>query len=586
MSLTVVWGDDFVRLDPVKRTLLDQGRPETPPVRVRSGRNMHASFQLSVGPLAGNETARVRAGTLKTGGKSSIPSSQFDVYVEWFREVDGAWYPEICVPQRLTGGSTPDFRKKNNVPGAQYAGFWVDLFVPADARPGVYEGTVEVAAGSETLSVPVILEVAAVRLSHESCLDFSLNNYADGISKAWPELWNDRNHLRTAKYRRVEKGVFRTAHEHRGFLHYLPYGHSGDVRDTFAPPLAGEGHRRHVTSWADWDRHFGGYLDGSAFQGTRRGPHPVKRFWLPLNLCWPSDFLKFGQPGYQAEWQAVGRQMVDHVKEKGWTKTSFDMFPNHKQRFMFFPWDAEEARFVEDNELQYYLRTLWEGTFDRASTAPARFDYTFGTTWLFDQDVRSDLTEFIDVFIGGGMDVAYARSEIPRLLKKNRQLWPCLNSGNILQSVRAAAFPPLMVWMQDATGYMPYWSTMGGWGNRGWRDGSDKGSLAFLYCGAMLDSEETFASVRLKTQRNMLQAVDLFQSVADKSRGGKAAVKRKINQRLGIPADGWFPSRKPADDDTDRFTEEPPLAGWQQFEVEQYRAVQNMALTLAAGEKK
>ncbi len=585
MSRKAVWGDDFTRLDPVRRRALDGGKAEKPPIRLRAGRNMHVSFQLSVGPVGKDQAVRVVPGTLTGEKKAALAVGQSDVYVEWYREVEGAWYPEICVPQALTGGSTPAFRKLNGVPGAQYAGFWVDLFVPASARPGAYAGDFTVQLGKESFSVPVTLDVAAVTLGHESCLDFSMNNYADGISKGWPDLWNDPNHLNTAKYRRIEKGVFRTAHEHRGFLHYLPYGHSGDVRKTFAPPLAGEGHRRHVTSWTDWDRHFGGYLDGSAFKGTRRGPHPVKRFWLPLNLCWPSDFLKFGQPGYKAEWHAVGKHMVDHVKEKGWTKTSFDMFPNHKQRFMFFPWDAEEARFVEDNELQYYLRTLWEGTFDRKSTAPARFDYTLGTTWLFDQDVRSDLTEFIDVFIGGSMDVAYARSEVPRLLKKKRQLWPCLNSGNIVQSARAAAFPPLMVWMQDATGYMPYWSTMGGWGNSGWRDGTDKGSLAFLYCGAILGSEETFASVRLKTQRNMLQAVDMFQMAADKGKGGKSAVKRTINRTLGIPADGWDPSRKPADDDTDRFTEEPPLAGWQQFEVEQYRTVKNLAITLASGGK-
>ncbi len=585
MKRTVVWGDDFTRLDPIRRRALDQGAAAKPPVRLRAGRNMHVSFQLSVGPLARDEAATVEPGSLAGPGKNAIAGRQADVFAQWYREAEGRWYPEICVPQRATGGSTPAFRKLNGVPNARYAGFWVDVFVPADARPGRYVGEYSVRVGPSVLSLPVELDVAAPVLSHESCLDMSMNNYADGISKGWSDLWNDPGHLMTAKYRRVEKNVFRTAHEHRGFLHYLPYGHSGDVRKTFAPPLTGEGHRRRVASWTDWDRHFGGYLDGSAFKDTRRGPHPVKRFWLPLNLCWPSDFLKFGTPGYEAEWRAVGKDMVEHFKKKRWTKTSFDMFPNHKQRFMFFPWDAEEARFIEDNELQYYLGSLWQGTFDRKSTGPVRFDYTLGTTWLFDKDVRSDLTEFIDVFIGGGLDVAYARSAVPGLLKKNRQLWPCLNSGDMTQSVRAAAFPPLMVWMQDATGYMPYWSTMGGWGESGWRDGSDKGSLAFLYCGSVLDSEETFASVRLKVQRNMLQAVDLLHMAADKTAGGKAAVKRRVNQALRMPASGWYPSRKADSGDTDRFTEEPPLAGWRKFDSEQYRGVKNLALTLAAGGK-
>jgi hypothetical protein len=547
-------------------------------------RNAFASFQLVVSPVKSRQTVRVSAGRLVGTKNNSISAQQTDVFVEWFVPMDGGWYPDVCVPQSVTGGSTPDFRKKNGVKSATAVAFWIDIFVPADAQADRYVGDVTVHVDSEKISVPVTLNVADAALPPECCLDVSMNNYVDSISYGWPGLADDPERFRKSRYQRIEQNVFRAAHEHRAFLHYLPYGHSGYLIPGLTPPLTGVGNQRRVSSWAAWDRHFGKYFDGSAFEGTRRGAHPVQRFWMPLNLDWPSDFLKFGLPGYEAEWRAVGRDMVEHFKFKGWTKTSFDMFPNHKQRFRFFPWDAEEARFRADNDLHRYLAKIWKGTFDYETTKPVRFSYTLGTTWLFEEDIKSDLVDFIDVFIGGGGDLRNSNKELPRLHKAGSDVWPCLSSGNLTDSTRAAAFPPLMVWMLDGGGYMPRWLTMGGWGENAWRGrNSESGGTSFLYCGAPLGSDDTFASLRLKVQRNMLQTVDALQLAAD--RDGKSKVKAKVNRALKISAAGWLPSRKPDPDDTDRFTEEPPLAGWEKFTAEQYRSIHALAVNLATGEK-
>jgi hypothetical protein len=139
-----------------------------------------------------------------------------------------------------------------------------------------------------------------------------------------------------------------------------------------------------------------------------------------------------------------------------------------------------------------------------------------------------------------------------------------------------------MVWMLDGDGYMPRWLTMGGWGEKAWRgQNSERGGASFLYSGSPVGSEETFASLRLKTQRNMLQAVDALQLAANKA--GKNDIKKQVNRALGIPASGWLPSRKPDPNDTDRFTEEPALAGWERFSADQYRQVLSLAATLASG---
>jgi hypothetical protein len=86
--------------------------------------------------------------------------------------------------------------------------------------------------------------------------------------------------------------------------------------------------------------------------------------------------------------------------------------------------------------------------------------------------------------------------------------------------------------------------------------------------------------------------VDQFQFAADRRRGGRAAVQRSIDRLLGTRRVSWFTKRpdfvagkKPKDwVKADFATEEPPLAGWNKFSTAQYRALQDKASKLAAGE--
>jgi hypothetical protein len=590
MGSNVTWCDGLVRLSPVDGAVLDGDgeSAQTPPVRLRAMRNGFGAAQLAVGPLEKGAVVTVDGGALAGPDGASLRAAQWDVFVAWYVQVDGKWLPDALVPQAVTGGSTPVFRRENGVPGQRVAGFWLDLFVPADAKPGCYTGEVAVVVGKERTAVPVEVEVAAVVLPTRSTLDVSMNNYADGISAAFPAVRDDPRRFWGAKYRRIERGVFRAAHDHRTFLHYLPYTHSGYIFGDFAPPLAGEGTKRRVTSWTDWDKHFGPYFDGSAFAGTRLGAAPVKRFWLPLNLTWPSDFTKFGRPGYAAEWRAVGKQMADHFRKKDWTGTCFDMFLNHKQRYRFFPWDAEECRFLPDQDLHRYVRTFWEGAFDWKTTQPVKFQYTLGTTWTYGFDIRSDLAQFIDVFIAGTDGPAWFPEETARLRAEGRQVWSCTHAGSIADSPRATSYVALMAWMRDLGGIMPRWLSLGGWGADPWVNPPDKGGTTFFYPGARFETEETYPSLRLKVLRDAIQVVDALQLAVG---GGDAApIKERVNQVIGFKSGDWYPKRpayvtekKPKDwTGADFATEEPPLAGWRQIGAPMWRQLQSLASELAA----
>jgi len=594
MSLTVLWCDEFVRLDPFEGAALDgeNQAPEAPPVRLAAARNSAVSFQLLVGPVKGGREALVGPGGLSGPAGARIPASQFDVFVEWYHSIDGKWWPDALVPQDFSGGSTPALRRQMGLPGAaSFAGFWVDLHVPAGVRPGSYSGAIAVRSGQEVVQVPVSLEVSAARVPDEPALDVSFNNYVDSVSAPYADVRSNPRRFWTEKYRRIERGVFRCVHDHRSFLHYLPYTHAGYVHGDFAPPLAGEGPGKHVADWSNWDRHFGPYFDGSAFKGTHRGAVPVRRVWTPLNINWPADFLKFGKPGYAAEWRAVGRGMVEHFRKKGWTRTSFDMFPNQKQRFRFVPWDLEEARFLPDQDVHRYFRPIWEDTFGPKAAGPVRFSYTLGSTWTYHIDIKSDLAEFIDLFIAGTSGPAWYPEELERLHRNGRQVWSCTNSGSIATPTRAAAFTPLVMWMRGLDGFMPAWCSMAGWGGDVWHQVPGKGSTTFIYPGAELGSEETFPSLRLKVMRNALQTVDLLDAAAKRSRGGAAAVRGKVSRLLGFKASDWYMKRpayveKKLPKDwvgADFATEEPPAVGWQKMPSAKWRELGKTARTLAGG---
>ncbi len=544
MSNAVLWSDEMVRIDPQGGGPLDgeASGVEASPVRLRAARNETVSFQVHVPLRSRGDVASVTPGTLRGPGKAGLGPGDCEVHVEWCHRLDGRWWPDALIPQGFSGGSHPRLRADMGLPAStRLAGFWVDVFVPPDARPGRYAGIFKVRSGPRREDLPVELEVLSGRLPSEPALDVSMNNYADGISAGWPELKKMSGRAAAEKYLRIERGVFRAAHDHRAFLHYMPYTHAGFIHAGFAPPLAGEGAGKRVADWSGWDRHFGPYFDGSAFRGTRRGPTPVRRFYLPLNLCWPADFLKFGQAGYAAEWRAVGRDMVGHFRRRGWTRTCFDMFLNHKQRFRFFPWDCEEARFLPDNDLHRYVRKLWEGTFDWPSARPVKFKYTLGTTWTYDQDIRSDLAEFIDVFIANTNGPAEHARCLPGLHRAGRQVWSCLNTASSqVGHPSAAAVQPLLIWLRDLDGFMPRWASMAGWGGDPWHDLPEKGAATFMYPGGPLGSEETFPSVRLKVLRNSLQTVDALQASVERSGGSKSRLKARVDgllgRRLGAPA--------------------------------------------------
>jgi hypothetical protein len=140
----------------------------------------------------------------------------------------------------------------------------------------------------------------------------------------------------------VEREFFRLSREHRALFQNLNYLHSGKPVDIFAPELEGSGAAIRVKSWEAFDRHFGPYLDGTAFQGSRRGAFPIEFMFTPFNLGWPAAYEKFGQKGFKTEYRRILWEYARHFEEKGWTKTVNEIMFNHKKDYRFFPSTQDE----------------------------------------------------------------------------------------------------------------------------------------------------------------------------------------------------------------------------------------------------
>ena len=139
----------------------------------------------------------LEAGDLTGPGGATIPASrarlyrqhQFEITIPTVRNDDfkPGWYPDGLIPfrhpesgQPLTGARLTAV--PFDLPANQTHGFWVDVFVPADAAPGKYSGTYRLtAAGKPLATVPVSLTVWDFDLPRVSTMATALGSPAERI---------------------------------------------------------------------------------------------------------------------------------------------------------------------------------------------------------------------------------------------------------------------------------------------------------------------------------------------------------------------------------------------------------------------
>jgi hypothetical protein len=533
---------EFSRIDPfgqvvkadrvaeATRALLN---PERRTVSLQSARGGYVSFHLVADLQRGQEGKGAKGKTGKAGGHFPISpftplalsyalelnwapgysGIQTDVYREWFHFLDRtkSYYPDALIPIQLPYRSRlpePD----NRIAGQTAQAFWVDIWVPASARPGLYRGRATVTAGRYRTGLLIDLKVLPVTVPRRDVVTVDHNSYGSSwLAGQYPGLVRDhRDFYSSDAFFHLIQAYHRIFYEHRGVFHQLGYGHAGKVGPEFAPALEGAGRSLHIVSWDLYDRHYAALFDGSAFATTRQGARPIPFVYLPINPEWPASFVNWREAGYEAEFVHVLSEMEHHFREKGWTETRFEMFFNHKKRYMGFPWDGDEVRFPKDNQyFTEYARLLKKAL---PPDTPVKFVFRADVSWDMDQQFRG-LQGMVRMWVCGGSILSWYKDAPAMLHQRGDLVWYYSGPPSVDEPAVAITKFPLQAWLWGVDGFV-HWLTVDP-GEDPWFH-FEGGSTTLVDPGDRFRKEEPIPSIRLKIERNCLQDLALLESLKDR----------------------------------------------------------------------
>lgn len=464
-----------------------------------------------------------------------------ELHREWFHFLTARklYYPDALVPVSSPyQAQLPD--PGNRVPGQTAQSFWLDIWVPADARPGPYTVTAALNVNGAKTTLPIAVNVLAAVVPATDPIVLDQNSYGTSwLAAQYPTL---AKRLGSGFYLSDEffsliHAYHRVFYSHRGIFHQLGYGHGGKVGPEFAPTLAGSGKTKHVADWTLFDKHYGPLLDGSAFANTRRGPQPIPFVYLPVNPEWPASYLWWGEPGYEREFVNVLSEMEAHFRQKGWTHTTFELFFNHKKRYKAFEWDGDETRFRQDLPIFAEYRRLLTRAIPADS--PVRFRFRTDASWQMERQFK-ELAGIIDFWVcGGGMFGWYAENA-PILKKRGDIVWIYGGTPTIEKPASHISTDLLRTWILGVDGFVRWQTVMPG--ADPWFQ-SDGGGETLVYPGDRFGVEAPLPSLRLKLQRNALQDLALLDSF--QSRLAPAVLRSEAARRFNGTAVGAWRSARP-----------------------------------------
>jgi hypothetical protein len=351
-------------------------------IRVAAARGEIVGFQVAVERLGASLTGvRVELSPLR-GASQTIERDRIRLWRAWYVKSGHQWHAEVALPlDKPFDVPTRD----NGVLGQRNQTVWVDVAVPANARPGTYEGTLTISA--ERFSVPVALKVTleVFDVAIPENLNFwgELNGY-DPPGEPGSDYFYDAHRL---------------AHYHRCAINTVPYSQHGSVQSGYAPTLEGRGAEIRVADWTAFDRNLGPLLDGLAFAKNPRAGVPIQVLYLPLFENWPlpiaAHYAYKGRPGpdtlvlhhllappieqafddaYRRGWTGVAREFVRHFDQKGWNRTIAEFYLNNKWQFGGTSWWLLDEPASRDDFLALrFFGRMWREATGEAKTARMLF---------------------------------------------------------------------------------------------------------------------------------------------------------------------------------------------------------------------
>ena len=510
-------------------------------IRLVSGRNEFVSFQIVI-EKRHDDLHKIFVNTtdLFGPGERISADSSIRLFKELYLSYQGAWYPDALVPFEIAGITPFDLPDPSAlVSGQRTQAVWVDIYVPHGLPPGTYTGEIMVLQRNtdKQAILHVELDVAAFTLSDQLGLDVDLMNYGFlNIERGWPDLIQD-----SPRHRRIEREFFRMAHAHRMTFSIVPYNHDGSIPKGQKPELAGTGESIRVPDWSSWDERYGPMLSGDAFRDLPRGPEPVAHFFLPYNLMWPSDMSNWQKPGYRTEHLRISEAIRKHFAEKGWTRTLYEIYYNHKERYGFFPWNLDEPTRAEDLDALRYLGSILNESFPKGDPVRVVYRLDLGhfhcenvADCKYPRDTSRTITGMLNPYVGlwniGSVHYFANLPEVRKLKARDKVLYFYGSTPKFDEPLVNAALWGWRGYKYEADGVCVWNATdWGDWdtdappadpyANAG---GYYAGASMIFYPGAKFGYDGPIPSIRLKTMRRGLQDFEYLRLIEKSGRKTRA----------------------------------------------------------------
>jgi hypothetical protein len=495
-------------------------------ISLRGARGEWVAFQLAVeaggdapGSLADVQVALLPEIRTPDPGGAAFALPHASVSRAWYIRSGDAWYADPLVP--LNGPFAIPWTE-NAVPGQRNQTLYLEFFIPTDARPGAYEGSVTVSARDvPEFRLPLLLEVYPFTIPAETHFVWSMNAYSSP-GRTWGEPG-------TPAYLAAERDFYVQGHQHRTCLAILHYSHSGTVGDEAAPPLAGKGAGMRVADWSRFDARFGPLFDGSAFAETPRAGIPMDHFYLTFHENWPAtmaegyawntarfeDHWRVCGPveqgfsaDYQAAWKAVLAGFAAHFRERGWTRTRIQIYLNNKFFYKRYDekskqhgrgtsfWLLDEPAYADD-----FLALGFFGRLAREALGEQRGPFVFRADISRPQFQRDSLDGLVDLNVCGNY-AAYRQAVDARRERFGETLWTYGSLCGVDASAVELAARALWLYAHTVDGFVP-WLTLGG--AKAWTEPTE--TIAF-YPGTPVGVGGCVPSLRLKACRRGEQDVE------------------------------------------------------------------------------
>jgi len=269
-------------------------------IRVSAARNEYESFQVVVRderPLKGvSVTATELAGP--GGARIAAPEIRLVGYVNVTHPTDKLGIPGLW-PDPL-----PRYTGPFEVAAGRNQPLWMTVYAPRDAQPGLYKGTVTIAAGKEAVKAPLELRVWNFTLPEEPSIRSGF-----GFSEEWAAQYDN---LSGDALRPTLDKYYRAFRSHR-ISPYCPMGGPGiKVADGTV-----------TLDWTEFDRKAHYYLDELRFNSFSMPVQGLGGGTFHATEAAEFHGVKAGTPEYKRLMAQYLGGIQQHLEEKGWLSKAY-----------------------------------------------------------------------------------------------------------------------------------------------------------------------------------------------------------------------------------------------------------------------